>query len=223
LDRQAVGQNGDERHSLTKLRQEGRNLPTTAGSAASAKLYPHISGMLKIGRDLGEVSMIAARIVKIVMVTTLALFAFLVTFGNVTDYDANFRFVRHVLSMDTTYPDNPLSYRAITNPVLWHFAYGTIIFGEGLTCAAFIVAAVQLTRSLRSNAKRFRHSKRFVFVGAGLGFLVWFFGFMVIGGEWFAMWQSQLWNGQQAAFRFYMTLLGVLVFVNQEDSELSSS
>ena len=44
---------------------------------------------------------------------------------------------------------------------------------------------------------------------------------MVVGGEWFAMWQSQLWNGQQAAFRFYVTLLAVLVFVNQDDPELS--
>ena len=31
-----------------------------------------------------------------------------------------------------------------------------------------------------------------------------------IGGEWFNMWQSQTWNGQQAAFCFYATLLGVL-------------
>ncbi len=45
-------------------------------------------------------------------------------------------------------------------------------------------------------------------------------GFMAVGGEWFAMWPSQLWNGQQAAFRFNATLLGVLVFVNQEDPEL---
>ena len=167
--------------------------------------------------------MLAARIVKIMMIASLALFAFLVTFDNVTDYDANFQFVRHVLSMDTTFPDNPLTYRAITNPLLWHLGYGVIIFGESLTCAAFTVAVVQLTRSLRSNAARFRRSKRFVFVGAGFGFLVWFFGFMVIGGEWFAMWQSQLWNSQQAAFRFYVTLLGVLIFVNQEDPELSPS
>jgi hypothetical protein len=48
-------------------------------------------------------------------------------------------------------------------------------------------------------------------VAAGLGFLVWFFGFMVIGGEWFQMWQSPLWNGQQAAFRFYLTILAVLI------------
>jgi predicted small integral membrane protein len=40
---------------------------------------------------------------------------------------------------------------------------------------------------------------------------VWFFGFMVVGGEWFSMWQSPTWNGQEAAFRFYMTILAVLI------------
>jgi predicted small integral membrane protein len=54
-------------------------------------------------------------------------------------------------------------------------------------------------------------------VTAGLGFIVWFFGFMVIGGEWFQMWQSSQWNGQEAAFRFYLTILAVLIFVMQKD------
>jgi predicted small integral membrane protein len=34
------------------------------------------------------------------------------------------------------------------------------------------------------------------------------------------MWQSKVWNGQQAAFRFYLTLLAVVIFVNQSDAEL---
>jgi predicted small integral membrane protein len=164
--------------------------------------------------------MIAARLAKILMIASIALFALLVTFDNVADYGANFAFVGHVLSMDTTFPGNALTYRAITNPALWHAGYATIIVGEGLTGLAFAVAAIELARSLRRDAARFNRSKRFVFVGAGLGFLVWFFGFMVVGGEWFAMWQSKIWNGQEAAFRFYLTLLGVLVFVNQEDLEL---
>jgi predicted small integral membrane protein len=42
---------------------------------------------------------------------------------------------------------------------------------------------------------------------------------MVGGGEWFAMWQSPSWNGQQGAFRFYMTLLAVLIYVNQPDPD----
>ena len=53
-----------------------------------------------------------------------------------------------------------------------------------------------------------------------LAFLVWFLGFMVIAGEWFAMWESKLWNGEEAAFRFYVTVLAVLIFLNQPDSEL---
>jgi len=48
-------------------------------------------------------------------------------------------------------------------------------------------------------------------------FLVWFLGFMVVAGEWFAMWQSKSWNGQEAAFRFYMPILAVLIFVNQRN------
>jgi predicted small integral membrane protein len=48
--------------------------------------------------------MIEARIAKATMVASLALFALLVTFDNLTDYDTNYAFVRHVLSMDTTFP-----------------------------------------------------------------------------------------------------------------------
>ena len=138
--------------------------------------------------------MITARLVKTLMVASLALFAFLVTFDNIADYGANFEFVRHVLSMDTTFPGNSLMYRAITNPTLWHIGYRIIIISEGLTGLAFALQAVELARDLRSDAATFNRSKRFVFVGGGLGFLVWFFGFMVVGGEWFAMWQSSLWN-----------------------------
>ena len=42
---------------------------------------------------------------------------------------------------------------------------------------------------------------------------------MVVGGEWFLMWQSRTWNGQQAAFRFYMTLLAVDIFVSLRDGD----
>ena len=162
--------------------------------------------------------MIEIRIVKAIMVGCLAIFASLVTFDNLADYDFNFEFVRHVLSMDTIFPDNALTYRRVTSPALWEAAYAVIILGEGLTAAALAGATVVLLRHLRS-PDRFNQGKRLVVIGVGMGFLVWFFGFMVIGGEWFAMWQSPQWNGQQPAFRFYMTMLAVLIFVNQPDAE----
>lgn len=166
--------------------------------------------------------MIEGRIAKIVMVGALAVFALLVTFDNLTDYGTNFEFVRHVLSMDTTHQGSALLYRRVTSPALWNAAYGLIIAGEGLTGLGLGVAAFALLRHCRSPAADFNRSKRFVYVGASLGFLVWFFGFMAIGGEWFQMWQSEAWNGQQPAFRFYLTILAMLIFVNQPDGDLAA-
>jgi predicted small integral membrane protein len=165
--------------------------------------------------------MIAARLAKLAMVASIAGFALIVTFDNVTDYAANFAFVQHVLSMDTTFPNNALLHRAINSPVAWHAAYILIIAAEGLTAAFLAVGAVALWRSFGSGAAEFDHAKRFSIIGVTLAFLVWFTGFMVIGGEWFAMWQSKIWNGQEAAFRFYLTAIAVLLFVNQPDRELS--
>ena len=168
----------------------------------------------------GTDKVIEARVAKLVMVASLAAFALLVAFDNLTDYDTNFAFVGHVLSMDGTPPEGALAYRRLTAPALWHAAYALIILGEGLTGLGFAFAAVALTRRLRSAAACFNRAKRLVFAAAAIGFLVWFLGFMVVGGEWFQMWRSQAWNGQQAAFRFCLSILGVLIFVSHSDGEL---
>lgn len=161
------------------------------------------------------------RLSKIVMSLCLAAFAFLVAFGNITDYGSNYAFVQHVLSMDTTFPGNALMYRSITNPTLWTIGYWLIILGEALTCVLFLVASLKLWQARNGTGQEFNDAKGFVVIGATMGFLVWFFGFMVVGGEWFAMWQSSTWNGQEAAFKFYMTMLAVLIFVNQPDRDLA--
>jgi predicted small integral membrane protein len=158
---------------------------------------------------------------KIIMCLCLAAFAFLVAFGNITDYGSNYAFVEHVLSMDTTFPGNALMYRSISNPALWTAGYWLIICGEALTCILFLIASWKLWQARHLPGATFNGAKRFVVVAATMGFLVWYFGFMVIGGEWFAMWQSQTWNGQEAAFKFYMTILAVLIFVNQPDGDLA--
>ncbi|MBE1203496.1 DUF2165 family protein [Aminobacter carboxidus] len=161
------------------------------------------------------------RLSKIVMCLCLAAFAFLVAFGNITDYGSNFAFVQHVLSMDTTFPGNALMYRSITSPTLWTVGYWLIICGEALTCILFLIAALKLWQARKGSGRQFDDAKGFVVIGATMGFLVWFLGFMVVGGEWFAMWQSSTWNGQEAAFKFYMSMLAVLIFVNQPDRDLA--
>ena len=161
--------------------------------------------------------MFSTRLVKVAMVAATAAFALLVTGNNLVDYDSNYAFVRHTLSMDTTFPDNALRSRAITDPTMWAVGYWAIIAAEAATGLALAVGAFRLAAALRAPAATFKAAKQYVVISVGLGFLLWFGGFMVVGGEWFAMWQSKVWNGQQAAFRFYITLLAVLIFVNQPD------
>ncbi len=164
--------------------------------------------------------MIEVRLAKIAMTASLAAFALLVAIDNVVDYGTNYLFVQHVLSMDTIFPDSTLKGRAVTAPALWQAGYALIIAGEAATGLCFAAGTVALLGRLRAPAAHFQRAKRLCLAGAGLGFLVWFLGFMVIGGEWFQMWQSSTWNGQQAAFRFYVTLLAVAIFLNQPDAEL---
>lgn len=160
------------------------------------------------------------RLCKVAMLLGLSLFAFLVTFNNITDYDSNFQFVRHVLSMDTTFEGNAAMYRAITTPWVWHAGYWGLILAEGLTGVFLAWGGMRLWAAREAPAGIFNQRKDIAVIGATLGFLVWFVGFMAIGGEWFLMWQSQVWNGQQAAFRFYMSILAVLIFVMQPDRDL---
>jgi predicted small integral membrane protein len=166
--------------------------------------------------------MIVVRAAKIVLVAAIALFASFVVFGNLTDYDTNFAFVQHVLSMDTIFPGSNIGYRAITSPALHHLAYAFIIAVETATAVLCWLGAFALLRAVSADAAAFQRAKRFAVLGLTLGFLLWQGGFMTIGGEWFGMWQSQAWNGVPSAFRFAMVIAGVLIFVVMRDDEVAS-
>ena len=164
-------------------------------------------------------TMVLIRLAKVAMIGSLAAYALIVTYDNVVDYESNYEFVRHVLSMDTTFPGNTLMHRAITNESIWSLAYALIIAMEGLTAFLLLVGALVLLSRLRASAEVFNRSKVWAVAGLTVGFGLWFFGFMVIAGEYFAMWQSKVWNGQDAAARIATVILGALIFVNLPDGE----
>jgi predicted small integral membrane protein len=49
---------------------------------------------------------LAFRVSKAVLVFAIALFYTILVLNNITDYDSNYEFVRHVLMMDSTLPGN---------------------------------------------------------------------------------------------------------------------
>jgi predicted small integral membrane protein len=159
------------------------------------------------------------RISKILLVSFVALFALLVGVDNLIDYPTNYEVVRHVLSMDSLVGDTSLSWRAITSDTLHRLAYGLIIateLGSGILSA---VGAVILLGALRRDARSFNAQKDVAVVGLIALFALYFFGFMVVGGEWFQMWRSPQWNEQEAAFRFIGCIGLILLFVCQSDAD----
>jgi predicted small integral membrane protein len=161
------------------------------------------------------------RIAKIATAAAIAAFLTLVTFGNLTDYDTNFAFVQHVLAMGTIFATSTITYRAVTNPLLHHLAYGLIIATQVIVSALCWIGVFRLLRRLRADALTFNRAKNLLVAGLTLAFLLYQFGFVTIGGEWFGMWMSSQWNGVPSAFRFLITILAVLIFVALPDGEFA--
>ncbi len=148
---------------------------------------------------------------KTALVAAVCIFFLLVAIDNVADYGTNWAFVRHVLAMDTIFPDSTLKSRAIASPVLASMAYGLIIGWEALTGVVLLAAVLRMIGSVRDQ-QRFAAAKPLAVVGLAMGLLLYGFGFLVIGGEWFAMWQSQSWNGVPSATRF-IVLIGLTLLI----------
>ncbi|MGC2769062.1 MAG: DUF2165 domain-containing protein [Candidatus Acidiferrum sp.] len=165
--------------------------------------------------------MILIRLAKIATIAALAAYAFIVAYDNIVDYGSNYEFVKHVLSMDTTFPDNALKHRAISNESIWRATYALIIAMEWLIAVLLVIGAFALLKRVKAPPEVFNRAKMWTIVGLTVGFGLWFFGFTVIAGEYFAMWQSKVWNAQESAFRVVAVILGVLVFVSLPDGDLA--
>ncbi|MGW0499710.1 DUF2165 domain-containing protein [Streptomyces sp. NPDC003007] len=142
------------------------------------------------------------------LTATIALYMALVAFGNITDFGTNQQFVRHVLAMDTTFKDEDLMWRAITSHGVQDAVYVGIIVWETLAALVLIYGSWLWVRRDDLRARRMS--------GYGLLMVMLLFGagFIAIGGEWFSMWQSESWNGLDAATRIFL-FSGVVLIVNQ--------
>ncbi len=160
------------------------------------------------------------RLAKVSLVASSAFFLLLVVFNNLTDYGSNFEFVRHVLSMDTTFPGNRGMWRALTSPIVHHAFYAMIIVWELAAGALLAVAAVRMWRARAKSADAWRKATSLAVAGLTISLLQWFIAFIIVGGEWFLMWQSNTWNGQTAAARMFTVFALILVFLNQRDDDV---
>ncbi|MCH2171928.1 DUF2165 domain-containing protein [Myxococcota bacterium] len=151
---------------------------------------------------------------KITVLSFFGAYAGLVTLGNLVDPSTNLLFVEHVLSMDTTFQSENLMERAITAPWMHRVAFAAIVITEALISILCLWGSIRLFRARAESANDFHAAKSTALVGLSLGLGLWFLGFQAVGGEWFASWQSESWNGLSAASRITTFILGALIFVS---------
>ncbi len=144
-----------------------------------------------------------ARLAKVLLLAAMGFFFTLVVLNNTTDFDSNYQFVRHVLMMDSTFAGNRGMWRAIHLPTVHLLLYVSIIVWEALNAVLCWWGALALLRALRAPVAEFQQAKRVGVAALTAGMLLWFVAFLSVGAEWFLMWQSKLWNGQDAAFRMF--------------------
>ncbi len=151
------------------------------------------------------------------------LYILLVAFGNITDFGTNQEFVQHVLAMDTTNfgaepgtnLDSDVMWRAITDETLQNIAYIFIIVWETLSGLVLLVAVAFW---IQERGGTYHKARSLSTIGLLMLVLLFLGGFIAIGGEWFQMWRSTVWNGLEPAFRTSMLALVTLVLVHLPSS-----
>jgi predicted small integral membrane protein len=159
------------------------------------------------------------RLAKVLLLGGIALYYALVVFNNLTDFQSNYEFIRHVLSMDSTFPGNRGMWRAMPWPAMHLVFYWVIIVWEIATGLLAWWGCARLVRAFRGSAMEFNAAKRIAIAALTLSLLMWLVAFLDIGGEWFLMWQSHVWNGQEEAFRMFVAVGVVLLLLLQPDTD----
>ena len=78
-------------------------------------------------------------------------------------------------------------------------------------------AGVRLLKSYRADRAQFAAALNIAVIALTTSLLMWLVAFLDVGGEWYLMWQSQIWNGQEEAFRMFAIVGVVLLVVMQRE------
>lgn len=159
------------------------------------------------------------RFAQIALLAAVVFFLLLVVFNNLTDYGSNLKFVEHVLTMDSTVPGNAGLWRALNQSWEHRAFYFVIIFWEALTALIMAIGVWRMWQTRQAPRMAWALAKSLGTLGLTLSMLQWSVAFLSVGGEWFLMWQSRVWNGQEAAFRNFAIMGIILIILHLRDPD----
>jgi predicted small integral membrane protein len=158
------------------------------------------------------------RYLKVILVVFVGLTGLLFVAGNIANWNAGLESVGYVLSMEGHEIYSSHIFPPVTKSAFVTIAFLLILAGESLVGALSLKGAWDLWSSRKESADAFNASKTYAILGTGMAMVVWFGGFIVIGGVLFQMWQTKIGAGSfHDAFIFAVMGGLVLSFVNTPD------
>ena len=157
------------------------------------------------------------RIVKILLVLSVAAYCLLGMIANVDDPPRTLGSIGAVVSMAAV--EGGPGWQATHNPaVILGVAIFIVLFKTiaGVTC---LIGAWRMWRERRADAEAFAHAKTLALVGCGVAMLGLHLGWTVFGEQLFDMWRSKLAQSANTAFRYggFTALIAIFVGMSETD------
>lgn len=157
------------------------------------------------------------RIMKILLVLSVALWGLLGAVGNVVDWGGTMGAVSAVTSMSTF--EEGAKWQATSNPLIIMAGALFILFSKIIAGLLCLVGAGRMWAARKSDAVVFTQAKTFALSGCAVAAFMLFSGFFVIAEGWFELWRSDALRAPvlASAFRYAGMIALIALFVAIRD------
>ena len=158
------------------------------------------------------------RIIKILLVASVALWGFVGAFGNITDWNGTLGAVGAATSM-ATFEGGADSWRATSSPIIIWLGALFIMLSKTAAGILCLLGAQQMLVARNAGAQDFAKAKEIAIAGCGVAVFMLFTGFIVIAESWFELWRSDVMRGPvlDSAFRYGGMICLIALFVSMRD------
>lgn len=157
------------------------------------------------------------RLGKVLLAFGMGLFLVLAAFNNTLTFQGTFNPVNGVVSMQGTFQDPMLMWRAIESPfIVWMGVIGIILteYIAGILC---LWGAATMWSARSASVSDFKEAKSKAMLGLVLTAVFYFIAFQAVAGEWFMLWQNRTEPTLQEAFRNFTSAMLMLIWINTAD------
>lgn len=158
------------------------------------------------------------RYIKIIVAIIASAMALIYALQNIANINAAHGALVYVLSgaEHEIYPET-LFFKSASTMLAW-VALIIVLIGEFSAGLLLLKGALDMYKNANNSSEDFNASKKLAEIGAGIGIIVWFGLFGVIGAAFFQMWQTQVGTGSMnGAFQYFISMAFTLLFVSKKD------